>query len=211
MHVVAPARVALVDAYDIARLGLAAALAPFVERVEVVPARWPEQGVSPALDVVLYEPIGLLPEQRDLVQRLTEQHGVPPTIYSWRGSSTGGAVASLRISKRLGPDELVIALESAAGANRRVRAEQPADGIPLTLSQQVQRAFGLTPREIEVLEMVADGLSNQEICERLYLSINSVKTYIRSAYRKIKVDRRSQAVAWAIDHGLESAAPEPGA
>ena len=46
-----------------------------------------------------------------------------------------------------------------------------------------------------MLALITQGLSNQEIADRTYLSINSVKTYIRTAYRKIGVTRRSQAVA----------------
>ena len=51
-----------------------------------------------------------------------------------------------------------------------------------------------------MLALVTQGLSNQEIAETLYLSINSVKTYIRSTYRKMGVATRSQAVLWAIQH-----------
>ena len=51
--------------------------------------------------------------------------------------------------------------------------------------------------------LITQGLSNQEIAERSYLSINSVKTYIRTAYRKIGVTRRAQAVAWGMRHGFE--------
>ena len=57
-------------------------------------------------------------------------------------------------------------------------------------------------RESEIIALITQGLSNQEIAERSYLSINSVKTYIRTAYRKIGVHRRSQAVAWGIAHGF---------
>jgi hypothetical protein len=46
------------------------------------------------------------------------------------------------------------------------------------------------------------GLSNQEIAEAIFLSINSVKTYIRTAYRKIGVTRRQLAVIWALQHGF---------
>lgn len=60
----------------------------------------------------------------------------------------------------------------------------------------------LSGREREVLELVASGCSNQEIAETLYVSINSVKTYIRTAYQKIGAKSRSQAVVWAITHGL---------
>ena len=48
-------------------------------------------------------------------------------------------------------------------------------------------AQGLTAREAEIIALITQGLSNQEIAERSYLSINSVKTYIRTAYRKMGV------------------------
>lgn len=56
-------------------------------------------------------------------------------------------------------------------------------------------------REVEVLSLIAEGLSNHEIAELLFLSVNSVKTHIRTAYRKIGVERRSQAVRWVIHAG----------
>jgi DNA-binding NarL/FixJ family response regulator len=63
----------------------------------------------------------------------------------------------------------------------------------------------LTEREAAVLELVGAGLTNQEITERLHISVNTLKTYIRSAYRKIGVSRRAQAVLWAAQHGLTPA------
>ena len=70
---------------------------------------------------------------------------------------------------------------------------------------------GLTSRELDVLGLVAIGLTNQEIADRLYLSINSVKTYIRGAYQKIGAERRAQAVVWVERHGgLTPAADVPG-
>ena len=53
-----------------------------------------------------------------------------------------------------------------------------------------------------MLGLITLGLSNAEIAEQCYLSINSVKTYIRGAYRKIGAADRSQAVQWAIQHGF---------
>ena len=64
------------------------------------------------------------------------------------------------------------------------------------------RAAGLTPRESEIIALVTAGLSNNAIAERTCLSINSVKSYIRSAYRTMGVDSRSQAVLWGIDNGM---------
>lgn len=59
----------------------------------------------------------------------------------------------------------------------------------------------LTSREREVLDLIARGLTNHEIAEATSLSINSIKSFIRSAYRKIGVEKREHAIAWAVDRG----------
>ena len=66
---------------------------------------------------------------------------------------------------------------------------------------------GLSPREVEVLRLIAQGVTNHDIAGTLFLSINSVKTYIRSTYRKIGVANRAQAVAWALQNGFPAAEP----
>ena len=63
-----------------------------------------------------------------------------------------------------------------------------------------------TPREREVLALIAAGMSNKEIAERLFLSVNSVKTHVRSAYRKLGVSRRVDAARWVLTHRATSAA-----
>ena len=65
-----------------------------------------------------------------------------------------------------------------------------------------EERWPLTQRETEVLAFIAAGRSNQDIVDETLLSINSVKSYIRSAYSKIGVTSRSQAVLWAVRHGL---------
>jgi DNA-binding NarL/FixJ family response regulator len=67
---------------------------------------------------------------------------------------------------------------------------------------------GLSPRESEVIALVTRGFGNQEIAKRLFLSINSIKTYVRSAYRKAGVQTRSQAVAWAMQNGFPASDDE---
>ena len=63
-----------------------------------------------------------------------------------------------------------------------------------------------TARESEILTSVARGPSNEQIAERDFISLNTVKTHIRTAYAKIGVQTRSQAVLWALNHGFESQA-----
>lgn len=54
--------------------------------------------------------------------------------------------------------------------------------------------LGLTKREMEVLQAMADGLSNQEIAERLFLSLNTIKTHSSKVFEKLEVQRRTHAV-----------------
>jgi DNA-binding NarL/FixJ family response regulator len=61
---------------------------------------------------------------------------------------------------------------------------------------------GLTERELQVLTLIGQGLSNTEIATELFVSQNTVKTYIRTAYRRIQATSRAQAILWALEHGL---------
>jgi DNA-binding CsgD family transcriptional regulator len=54
-----------------------------------------------------------------------------------------------------------------------------------------------------VLSLITQGYSNNDIVDTTMLSINSIKSYIRSAYRKIGVTSRSGAILWGIDHGFQ--------
>lgn len=62
-------------------------------------------------------------------------------------------------------------------------------------------------REVEILALICCGLSNQEIADEMLLSINTVKSYIRGAYRKAGVATRSCAVLWGIEHGVLRTSP----
>lgn len=69
----------------------------------------------------------------------------------------------------------------------------PATG-PFTLNQDKLRDLGITPRELEILEQIARGLSNREIAERLCVSENTVKTHSSRLFDKLGAKRRTQAV-----------------
>ena len=67
------------------------------------------------------------------------------------------------------------------------------------------RNAGLTLREAEMLSLIVQGFGNQEIADHAHLSLNTVKTYIRTAYRKIQARSRAQAVIWALRNGFDLA------
>jgi two-component system, NarL family, response regulator LiaR len=98
------------------------------------------------------------------------------------------------LSKSLPAAALVDALRRIARGEVVVRgvSESPE---AVTLAE-------LTTRETEVLALIASGASNQQIAELLRVSPNTVKSYVRAAYRKIDVDSRSRAVLWAVHHGV---------
>jgi DNA-binding CsgD family transcriptional regulator len=62
--------------------------------------------------------------------------------------------------------------------------------------------LGITPRELEILELIASGLSNREIAEKLFVSENTVKTHSSRLFEKLDAKRRTQAVQIAKDARL---------
>ena len=68
--------------------------------------------------------------------------------------------------------------------------------------QPVAEVDPLSPRELELLRLVAQGLSNQEIGERLFLALDTVKGHNRRIFAKLQVQRRTEAVARARELGL---------
>ena len=93
-------------------------------------------------------------------------------------------------------DEVAATVAQAIRSARRGRNTRTMAAAPAATRS------GLSKREIQVLAAMAGGRTNAEIAAELFLGINTVKTYIRTAYRKIGVESRSQAVIWALDHGL---------
>jgi DNA-binding NarL/FixJ family response regulator len=63
-------------------------------------------------------------------------------------------------------------------------------------------AEGLTERELEILSLIAQGSSNREIGDRLFLSEKTIKNYITSIFQKLQTNDRTQAAVYAIQHGL---------
>jgi two-component system, NarL family, response regulator LiaR len=68
--------------------------------------------------------------------------------------------------------------------------------------EQVMKKHNISPREYEVLCLIAEGLSNQEIAGRLFVSLNTIKTHSSNLFLKLDVKRRTQAVQRAQELGL---------
>lgn len=200
----APLRLAIANDYEIVVAGVAAMLAPHSDRVEVVEL---DSGMPVASDVdlVLYDSFGQVQGDGMELERLLNGSDARVVVFSWnvqpdlvrRALQRG---ASGYLSKSLSAEEVVEALEKVAAGQLVVPSDEPAEH---RMGEWPGREHGLTEREAEVLALITQGLSNQEIADRTYLSINSVKTYIRTAYRKIGVARRSQAVVWGMRHGFQ--------
>jgi len=81
-----------------------------------------------------------------------------------------------------------------AGSHRKNLPEQlPASG-PFTPDEKSRDALGITRRELEILELVAQGMSNREIAGKLFVSENTVKTHCSRTFDKLGARRRTQAV-----------------
>jgi DNA-binding NarL/FixJ family response regulator len=88
---------------------------------------------------------------------------------------------------------------TATGGGSASEAGRPATG---------EVADNLSPRETEVLQLVAQGKTNREIAEALFISENTVKTHLRSIMEKLHLANRSQAAAYAARRGLAPPQPE---
>jgi DNA-binding NarL/FixJ family response regulator len=97
--------------------------------------------------------------------------------------------------------DLVRAVERVAAGEAYV---DPVLAGVLVSSQAADKLPSLTQREREVLRLLADGLSNEEIGKRLFISPETVRTHVRKAMAKLEADTRTQAVAIALRQSLIS-------
>lgn len=201
-------RVAVLSQHQLMRAGLVHLLSRDSSRASVIEAPV-GSGRLEGHDVAVVDLLGevgghLGPLPGDVVSMLAERVPVV-ALTSYARSHVGETALAMGVADIVHPD---IDAEGLLGALERAAAGQVTSlaayrgrhrGVP-------EPGVQLTARETTILTFVGAGLSNQDIAERLYLSINTIKSYIRTAYRKIGVTRRAEAVLWSVHHGL---APRP--
>lgn len=114
----------------------------------------------------------------------------------------GGADGFLH--KDAAPGEIEAAIRTVAGGGRALSPRATSalvDGVRRGRPAAIEQ---LTPREREVLELLAGGRSNAEIADELTISIKTVKTHVSAILRKLDVDDRTQAALEAVRHGFGS-------
>jgi DNA-binding NarL/FixJ family response regulator len=202
----APITVALVDDYDIVVKGVANMLDPYRDRV-VIAELDSTMPVDDAVDIVLYDSFAQPESDHEEIGVLVANpraHRV--VVYTWNfhpdlveSARQHGAHGYL--SKTLPARELVAALE-AVQSGETIISDAPPRARSAPGLDWPGRGEGLSDREAEILALITQGKSNADVARLTYLSPNTVKSYIRTIYRKIGVESRTRAVLWGVDHGF---------
>lgn len=203
-------RITLINDDEIVRRGVVAMLSRYDAQIGFAEHANP---ASPQVDIALVDTFVTGHGHGPHLARLIADPRIRRTVvYTWNfqpwlAREVIEQGASGYLSKSLTAAQLVAALQQV---HEGMTVVSPSARTNTVLgSDWPGRAAGLTAREAEVLSLITAGLSNADIATRMSLSPNSIKSYVRSGYRKIDVTTRSQAVLWGIAHGMGTAQPEP--
>jgi DNA-binding NarL/FixJ family response regulator len=201
-----PLTVALVDDYEVVLVGVAHMFDQYRNRVVVVEID-SNEAVQDPVDIALYDSFAQPESDHDEISVLVNNpRARRVVVYTWNFhpdliDSARSKGADGYLSKTLPARELVAALE-AVHAGQVVVSDPPGRARTAVGLDWPGRREGLTDRESEILALITQGKSNAEVAALTFLSPNTVKSYIRTVYRKIDVASRTQAVLWGIDHGF---------
>ncbi|MCC6652080.1 MAG: response regulator transcription factor [Candidatus Eisenbacteria bacterium] len=121
--------------------------------------------------------------------------GIVAALFSVMGIWLGRKLTRTR--EKLVVREVAVRVEVPV----EVRVPVPASG-PFVRNEERVRELLLTPRELEILEALAAGLSNKEMADQLFVSENTVKTHAARVFAKLGARRRTQAVQLAKEAGI---------
>ncbi len=213
-----PVRVVLVDDHEMVIEGLKAMLAAFRSRVRVVGQA---VGADSAMSVI----VGLTPDVvlcdvrmqgssgldlcRAVRERDPERKVVLLSVYEdeqylFQAMRAG---ASGYLLKRISGEELVAQIERAHAGDTVIDPGMAARAVDTAARLERDEYWpgarhGLTQRESEILSFMVSGLSNRAIAARLVIGDETVKSHLRSIYRKLEVGDRTNAVATALREGI---------
>ncbi|MGI5500312.1 response regulator [Lentzea sp. CA-135723] len=204
-----PIRLLLADDHPVVRAGLRAVLETEPGLVVVAEAATAEAAVVRAgqgdVDVVLMDlRFGAGMSGAEATAAITARPGAPRVLVVTTYDTDADTLPAIEagatgyLLKDALPEDLAAAVRTAA-AGRSTLAPTVADRL---MSRMRLPDAALTRREIEVLSLVAAGLSNRAIAARLHLTEGTVKSHLARCYPKLGVDSRTAAVATATDLGL---------
>jgi two-component system, NarL family, response regulator LiaR len=206
-----PIRVMVVDDHAVVRSGLEAFLMAFDDLELVSGANSGEQALrnceASQPDVILMDLVMPGMDGAATTQAIRERYPQVQVIALTsfkeeelvQGALQAGAIGYLL--KNISADELAGAIR-AAHAGRPTLAPEAAQVLIQASRQPAQPRYDLTEREQEVLELLAQGMSNNEIADRLVVSRSTVKFHVSSILSKLGVSSRTEAVALALNSKL---------
>jgi DNA-binding NarL/FixJ family response regulator len=205
---------AIANDYEVVVVGLAEMLAPYADRVRVVELDV-DRDVRRPVDVALYDTFSATQvDASDIDLLLGDDNVGAVAAYTWNMQPQLIARAREKgvrgyLSKSLTAERLVGCLERIAAGEVVVEptTDIGLDDVEVHGGDWPGRLHGLSARQAEIVALLTQGYSNEEIAARAYLSVNTVKSYLRLAYQVMGVSSRSQALLWGHDHGM---LPAPG-
>ena len=203
-------RVLIVDDHDVVRRGLAAVFGLWRDVALVGEARDGAEAVAAygrlRPDVVLLdlqmEPVGGI----EALRRIRADDGRARVIALTSFVDAEHVLPALEagasgyILKTADPDEIHAAIRNVA-AGQSVYDPDVMDALAQGVQERATAAQ-LTVRERDVLRLVAEGMTNQQIADTLFIGVKTVKTHIGSIFAKIDVQDRTQAAVYALRHRL---------
>ncbi|MEU3271124.1 response regulator transcription factor [Saccharomonospora sp. NPDC006951] len=205
----APIRLLLADDHPIVRAGLRAVLETEPGLAVVAEAATAEEAVARAaeggIDVVLMDlQFGTGMTGAEATAAITARPGAPRVLIVTTYDTDADTLPAIEagatgyLLKDAPPEELASAVRTAAAGGTAL-APSVADRL---MNRMRTPDTALTRREVEVLTLVAGGLSNRAIAGRLQLTEGTVKSHLARSYTKLGVDSRTAAVAAATELGL---------
>jgi DNA-binding NarL/FixJ family response regulator len=210
-------RILLVDDHEVVRLGLRSLLEHHTDFEVVGEASSATEAVDKAVeltpDIILMD-IRLvggsgIEATHEITSRQPETKVIMLTSYAEDEMlfSAIRAGAAGYVLKQIGSEALVRAIEAAARGEATLDpslTQRVFSEVRRAIQNEEEAAFSdLSPQEMQVLALIAEGKTNREIAEALFLSEGTVRNYVSSILSKLGVSNRAEAAAYAVQHHLK--------